>query len=157
MVIDLHAEAVHAVSGRCLQHQIACGGRGEVTEHGFASGRCCQAGCANSVPRALDVCRRNNGSVAHGFRLIALAFIIQKEEGLILQDRAAYGSAELLVTDRGRNAWVRISTATGVFREIVNGISEVSMPHPLCRAMPIVGTALHHHVNGSATLYPKLG
>src|SRR5208337_1607661 len=95
----------------------------------------------------ISLCRKRSESVS---------FVEQEKEGSVLKDGNAKGEAKLHVSQGRGLARSRIGAPAGLV-EVVRGISESGVANPAGISMKGVGTALHHHVDGSATLYPKLG
>src|SRR4030088_1290034 len=76
-------------------------------------------------------------------RFIALAFIEEKEKGLVLNDRTADVGVELIVVDDSRSTFASSTAmATSIGKEII-GVANTAVINPGRSAMPGISAALH--------------
>src|SRR6185369_1608788 len=94
----------------------------------------------------------------HGKRLIALPFVIQEEERLVLDDGTTNGGVELIVVNIGFLAFTRSRTVVRVVvGKVIRRISEPVVIDPRRRSMPVIGAAFHVQQNRRSALDAEFG
>ena len=93
------------------------------------------------------MCRIRHAGERHHAYSFALAFVIREEKRLILDDRTAYGRAELIVLERRLRLVVEIEIIARIQNVVAEIIEEI--------AVKIVGSALGDDINHRPAISPE--